>query len=139
MFTKRAGVILSLPLFAALTLGVFALTRMNSPQEAAAAEAQGNPGRPLAEALPISLRAGGFSPIEVSRPAGDYYLSINNLSRIHDLSLRLERQHEGRVKESKTSREKSYWREHVHLTPGTYVLTEANHPDWVCRITVTAR
>jgi hypothetical protein len=138
MLTKRAGVILSLPLFAALTLGVFALTRNNLPREAAA-EAQGNPGRPLAEALPISLRAGGFSPSEVSRPAGDYYLSVNNLSRVPDLILRLDREKEGRVKESKTSREKTYWREHVHLTPGTYVLTEASHPDWVCRITVTAR
>lgn len=89
--------------------------------------------------LPISLRAGGFSPSEISRPAGDYYLSINNLSRAQDLTLRLSRENQGRVKEAKTSREKTYWREHVRLSPGTYLITEANHPDWVCRITVTAR
>ena len=139
MFTKRTGLILSLPLFAALTLGVFALTRSNSPREAAAAEAQGNPGRPQAEALPISLRAGGFSPVELSRPAGDYYLSINNLSRVPDLNLRLDRENEGRVKETRTSRARPYWRQHVRLTPGVYLITEADHPDWVCRITVTAR
>jgi hypothetical protein len=139
MFMKKAGLILSMPLFAALTFGVLALAKNEPAPDTAAADARNDLNKPLAEALPISLRAGGFSPSELSRTAGDYYLSINNLSRVQGLTLRLSRENQGRVKEAKTSREKTYWREHVQLSPGTYLITEANHPDWVCRITVTAR
>jgi hypothetical protein len=31
------------------------------------------------------------------------------------------------------------WRQLVNLSPGDYVLTEATHPDLVCRITITPR
>jgi hypothetical protein len=30
------------------------------------------------------------------------------------------------------------WRQLVTLPPGSYALTEADHPGWVCRITITA-
>jgi hypothetical protein len=29
------------------------------------------------------------------------------------------------------------WIEQFNLPPGDYVLTEANHPDWKCSITLT--
>jgi hypothetical protein len=140
MLTERRKLIWLAMLLVMLTLGVIGLASiMPARKEVAAAGAQKSPHRSQAEALPISLRVGGFDPKEIVKPAGNYYLSVNNLSGVKDLDLRIERENGERFNESKTSREKSYWRQHIHLTPGTYLLTEAGHPDWVCRITVTAQ
>lgn len=102
-----------------------------------AATAQNNSERPRVEVLTISIRLPGFVPREITRPAGYYFLSVTNLSGARELSLRLERENGERLHEVNLSRGKSAWRQNVHLSPGTYLLTEANHPDWVCRITVT--
>lgn len=90
------------------------------------------------QALPILFKVGGFVPREITRPAGDYLLSIGNLSNVKEVKFRLEAEHGARLKEVKARRQKP-WREVVRLTPGTYLLTEEDHPEWVCRITVTPR
>jgi hypothetical protein len=139
MLTERRKHIWLALLLGTLTLGIIGLASIRSAREEdKAEEARHNPNRPLAEALPISLRADGFDPKEIVKLAGNYYLSVNNLSGEKELDLRIERENGERVNESKTSRERSYWRQHIHLSPGTYLLTEAGHPDWVCHITVTA-
>jgi hypothetical protein len=141
MLTERRNLFwLALLLGTLALVGVLALASIGPAREKAeAAEVQHGTGRPLAEALPISLRVDGFDPKEVVRPAGNYYLSVNNLSGERDLNLRIDRENGGRLQDAKTSRARPYWRQHIHLPPGTYLLTEAGHPDWVCRITVTAR
>jgi hypothetical protein len=139
MSNKRIGVLLCVPVLAALTLGVFAFTSPKPDSgNSKAADVQGNPNRPGAELLPVMLRAGGFVPREVSRPAGEYVLSVNDQSGMPGLELRLERENGGRMHEAKLSRRKPYLRQLFRLTPGTYLITEANHPEWACRITVTA-
>lgn len=141
MFTRRMTLFWSALLLVALTVGALALASVKTARKkikkADAAEARSSPNQPHAEALPITLRWGGFVPQELTRPAGDYYLSINNLSGVQDLVLRLDREHGNSMQEAKVSRQKTYWRLQVHLTPGTYLITEAGHPQWVCRITVT--
>jgi hypothetical protein len=140
MSIKKIVALLCVPVSAALTLGVLALGSVKSdPGHGKAADAQGNPNRPQAEFLPVMLRSGGFVPREISRPAGEYVLSVNNQSRLAEVNLRLARENGERVHEAKVLRRKPYWRQLVRLTPGTYLITEASHPDWVCRITVTAR
>jgi hypothetical protein len=139
MPTKKIGSLLGAILFAALTLGVLAVASNRLSQEGGeATDAQSNPNRPQAEMLPVMLRAGGFVPREISRPAGEYVLSINDQSGLQGVALRLDRENGNRMHEAKVSRRKPYWRQLLRLTPGTYLITEANHPEWVCRITVTA-
>jgi hypothetical protein len=36
-------------------------------------------------------------------------------------------------------REQQDWNDIMELEPGSYVLTEAEHPKWTCRITITPR
>lgn len=140
MSAKMIGSLLSVALLAALTLGVFALTSDKPEHEGStAADAHGNPNRPQTELLPVTLRSGGFVPREMSRPAGDYILSINNLSGVPELDLRLSREGGEKMSETKVLRRKPYWRQLMRLTPGTYLITEAGHPEWTCRLTVTAR
>ncbi len=87
--------------------------------------------------LPIQLKFEGFFPSEIRRPAGSYYLTVGNVSREKDIRLRLDRLGGGRLFDVELPRQKPL-RQTVLLAPGAYVLTEANHPRWVCRITVTA-
>lgn len=139
MVSKKIISLFLLGLSAALTLGVLALVTGKSNMEGRdPTEARGNPNRPPAELLPVMLRAGGFVPREISRPVGEYVLSVNDQSGMPGLELRLERDKGERMHESKLSRHKPYWRQLLRLTPGTYLITEVNHPEWVCRIIVTA-
>ena len=139
MVSKKIISLLFLVLTAALTLGVLAFaTGKPNIEGRDPVEVRGNPNRLQADLLPIMLRAGGFVPREISRPAGEYILSVNDQSGMPRLELRLVRDNGERTHEARLSRGKPYWRQVLRLTPGTYLLTEANHPEWVCRITVTA-
>jgi hypothetical protein len=87
----------------------------------------------------VTLRPTGFEPKEITRPRGLFLLVVDNRSNNSDVLLRLDhesgrREHEERVKDGKID-----WRKPFDLHPGRYLLTEANHPNWVCHITITER
>ena len=100
---------------------------------------QQRPGLSNIVALPLALRMNGFAPAEIERPAGDFLISVTNLSGFPDLVFRLDRENGERLHGAKVPREKLTWRQHVRLTPGSYLLTVMDHPEWSCRITITAQ
>jgi uncharacterized protein (DUF58 family) len=91
------------------------------------------------EATVITVRPNGFEPAEITRPKGRFILAVNNRTLSTDLELQLERENGNHVREVKVHRNRPNWREVVDLPPGQYVLREASHPDWACRITITAQ
>jgi hypothetical protein len=98
-------------------------------------------GRPKVrvESELITLRHDGFQPKEITRPQGRFFLAIDNRSGLEEVTLRLDHETGNRVKETKVLKEKPKWRGLLDLPPGHYLVTEADHPDWVCRLTITAR
>ena len=116
-----------------------ALTTKLITQQDKIVQAPAVPNASAAPMLSITLRQGGFVPQEITRPAGDYYISVNNLSRVSILRLRLTRENGNGLREVKVAGRKRNWRQNIHLTPGTYLLTEVSHPDWVCRIIITPK
>ena len=88
-------------------------------------------------ALPIALRMNGFAPAEIERPAGEFFISVTNLTDSPELDFRLDRENGERLHSAKAPKEKRAWRQSVRLTPGTYLLTVLDHPEWSCRITIT--
>jgi len=88
------------------------------------------------EVLPLQLRSAGFVPREITRPPGQYFFSIGNQSGVADINLRLDREQGGRLKEAQVKGQRLRWRDKVRLTPGTYFISEASHPDWLCRIVI---
>ena len=88
------------------------------------------------EAEVIALRPSGFEPREVTRPAGRVLLAVSDQSGLDGVVLRLVKVGQV-VREMRLRRERRLWRNVVELTPGEYSLTEASHPEWVCRITVS--
>lgn len=84
----------------------------------------------------ITVRATGFEPTEITRPAGRILLAVNNSSGLAEVTLRLARVNGETLHEVHVSSKGRNWRQRLELVPGDYVLTEANHPDWACHITV---
>lgn len=85
----------------------------------------------------ITILPHGFDHSEIARSKGEFVLMVDNRSGIDDLLLRLDREAGDRLKEVQFRGEQIDWNDLLDLTPGTYVLSEANHPEWVCRITIT--
>jgi hypothetical protein len=85
----------------------------------------------------LTLRPRGFDPAEVSWPKGKFLLIIDNRTNVNELTLRLDREAGGRIKEIKFKMRKERSAGVLDLNPGNYLLTEANHPGWMCRISIT--
>jgi hypothetical protein len=85
----------------------------------------------------LVLRPNGFEPAEVSWPKGRFFLAIDNHTGVNNINLLLDREVGGRVKEINLKMRKQRAAGIYDLPPGNYVLTEANHPLWSCRITIT--
>lgn len=86
----------------------------------------------------ITITPRGFEPTQITRPAGEFILMVENRSgQLSDL--RLAHEAGERLHEMRASREEPDWNELMDLHPGHYVLTDANHPAWVCHVTITAR
>lgn len=85
----------------------------------------------------LTIRPTGFEPAEATLPAGKYLLVVQNRSGLKELTLRLDAASKGRLLEVNTPKGKLDWRRKLNLAPGNYTLTEANNPEWVCRVTIT--
>lgn len=85
----------------------------------------------------VTIQSTGFDPSEIKRPAGPFSLHVNNRSEIPELQLRLDRDRAERLQTAPLLRGRLDWKRTIDLPPGRYVLTEAQHPEWVCRITIT--
>jgi hypothetical protein len=85
----------------------------------------------------ITLRPDGFDPAEVLWQKGKSFLTIDNHSNVSVINLLLERLAGGHVKEIKLRMRKERSAGVLDLPPGDYLLTEVNHPQWVCRIKVS--
>ncbi len=96
---------------------------------------------PRVEVIRITVRPTGFEPSEISYPAKPFVLAFDNQSGLETLELKLEsvagnsaravlrevKMPKGRLRNSGVT----------SLHPGRYVVEEARHPEWSCRITIT--
>jgi hypothetical protein len=98
----------------------------------------GNSQRERVETELITIFSKGFEPAEITRPAGKFILAVDNRSGIEEVELQLNRQEGGRVHAVRVRRTSPEWRVTVDLRPGAYVLSEAGHANWNCRITITS-
>jgi hypothetical protein len=85
----------------------------------------------------VTIFPGGFNTTQITSPAIPFFLLIENRSGLSEVSLRLDRLAGSRLRQVSMGREQPDWSDLLDLTPGDYVLSEANHADWTCHITVT--
>jgi hypothetical protein len=91
----------------------------------------------LTDSVLITITPGGFNTTQITSPAIPFFLLIENRSGLSEVSLRLDRLAGSRLRQVSVGREQPDWSDLLDLTPGEYVLSEANHSDWNCRITIT--
>ena len=84
----------------------------------------------------VTLRPAGFEPAEITRPNGPFVLFIDDRSGRDHSSLLLRRSSGGQLRAIGLERRKSEWNEVVDLTPGTYILQDANNSELRCQITI---
>ena len=88
------------------------------------------------EAEVITITPSGFEPTEITRPPGRFLLAIQDRSGLTELTLRVSREGDGAQFLVPTRRNRRAWRDVVNPRPGRYLITEANHPEWQCLITI---
>lgn len=86
----------------------------------------------------LTIRATGFETKEMTITAGDYFVIVQNGTGLDQFGLRIEREKGQRIHEMRLPRLKKRWRQMIRFTPGSYIVSEIDHPEWTCRITVTA-
>lgn len=86
----------------------------------------------------VELGPYGFVPRQIVRQKpGKHFVFVRTVVPIRPLVLRLLRETGSeKLKDVPIQAGKGYWNEVLDLTPGNYILTEANHPSWICKITI---
>ena len=117
--------------------------RSNSPTVPNPAEAKKSESAPSPasnskaagrDEISIGLTSDGFVPAEITHSAGVFGIVVQNEGQESEYTLRLKTQAGKVLEEIKIQKGSTGWS--VNLLPGRYTLTEAKHPQWVCRITV---
>ncbi len=89
-------------------------------------------GRP--EEVRLSLSTSGFDPAEATRPAGPVAIMVENVNISGEYTLQLKAENGTVVKEVTVQKGSTGWAD--VLQAGSYTLTEAAHPQWVCHIII---
>lgn len=116
-----------------LLLGWIGLTAYGQSQPAAKATKATTPVEV------VTLTRFGFEPSQITRPKGPFILAIENRSRV-SLDVHLDR---GAAKDASNRlitaplpQNRPDKTNALDLAPGTYVLTDDNHPAWRCQIVI---
>jgi hypothetical protein len=89
------------------------------------------------QAEPLTLKASGFEPDELTRTASPFVLVVSNRSGIADVSFELFREDGHKMKEVKGPKGAVRPMKLIDLPPGNYLLKEVSHPEWTCRIALS--
>lgn len=135
---KTRGVMIAATL---LILAVSTITGLSfyKPSTTAAYRAESAPGAavtPAAGDVNVTINDRGFDPESTVHAAGQFRLVVNNQSGVEGLTLKLNYERGGNISEMNIPAGSSSWSQELDLQPGTYILTEANHPAWLFHITV---
>jgi hypothetical protein len=83
--------------------------------------------------LTVQLNDSGFSPAEVQHAPGRFGIAVQNATS-GEYRLKLLAADGTVLHEVQVQKGSAAWT--VNLQTGTYTLTEANHPQWICRLIV---
>lgn len=83
------------------------------------------------------LRPQGFEPSQLNVAANQpFFLIVFNRSGIHNVSVTLDPQHGNRLQQTSVKNNSPHSEQLLTLQPGTYILGEASHPNWTCKVVV---
>jgi hypothetical protein len=107
-----------------------------APVEISSIKGQSNEAGSDVKLVLLALRPEGFESSDMQLDPGEYLLIIGNRTGLKEVNVRLEREGDGRIAAAAVGGRQRDWKKRLKLTPGTYVVTANENPDWICRITV---
>jgi hypothetical protein len=84
----------------------------------------------------FALRTEGFEPTEMQLRPGEYLFVMRNRTGLDEVNVRLLSERGQQMLAAKVGLRRQDLKQRLHLTPGTYRLTETDHPDWTSTIIV---
>jgi hypothetical protein len=90
------------------------------------------------EAEVITILPTGFQPAEIIRSKGEFLMVINNRTGLEEVNWQLDREVGGNLHKVKMREGKLRSGSFEKLPPGRYRLSELDHPQWLCLITITS-
>lgn len=97
------------------------------------------PRQKVDDLIVLELSPFGFTPNEIVRRQGHLVFSVTNRSKKDELTLQLKRIDRDGVRQFQLTRKTQRLREEIDLSSGEYLLTVAENPEWICRITITGK
>jgi hypothetical protein len=129
---SRRSLYLLVPVLVVAVVGAIILFKTRRTSETA-------PGTKRLEAELVTVREFGFEPKQIRRPAGPFILRVENRSGRPRIKLSLTNASNVVLREIPISTTSLNWTERMDLPPGTYLLREANEPEWKCNIEIAAK
>lgn len=133
---------LKIALMAIIALAVTGLSAKAwfvSPKSGMQTDAQTEPTPKWISGELINVGPFGFEPSRIVHRAEAFFILVNNRSGLDLLNLELSQVGGNKLKQVTLAKEEPNWTDLLDLPPGEYVLGETEHPDWACRITITAQ
>ena len=129
MFLKKPHLLMHVRTIAALSALIVSAVVLGKNLAGTLAFAEQQGGR---DEIRIELTSNGFAPTEVQHAPGRFAIAVENKTLSGEYTLRLKAEDGTVVSELQVQKGSSAWT--VDLQTGNYTLTEADHPQWTCRI-----
>lgn len=84
----------------------------------------------------LALLPHGFETDEMQLDAGEYLFIIGNRTGLKELNIRVGREGEKSLATPTVGGRARDWKQRLKLTPGNYLISVDDNPDWTCRIVV---
>lgn len=119
-----------------VSLGVSARRLFSKTADPVSLVLQGGAANEKFPVAVIALDRFGFEPAEITIPNQRCFLVVRNRTGLEPVTLEITRKAGGKLITERHSKNKKHWEKMLDLTPGEYLLTAAETPEWVCKITV---
>ena len=84
----------------------------------------------------LALLPHGFETTEMQLDAGEYRFIIGNRTGLKEVKVRMEREGQEQVAAATLGGRQRDLKQRLNLTPGNYLISAGDNPDWTCRISV---
>jgi len=97
---------------------------------------QADEAGPEVKLVLLALLPEGFDNKQMQLDPGEYLFVIGNRTGLKDVNVRLDRERNERLGAAAVGGRQTDWKKRLRLSPGTYVVSANDNPDWICRIVV---
>ncbi|HET8781230.1 MAG TPA: hypothetical protein VFM63_02340 [Pyrinomonadaceae bacterium] len=97
---------------------------------------QSDEAGPEVKLVLLALWPEGFETNEMQLEPGEYLFIIGNRTGLKEVNVQLQREGRERLAAAVVGGRRRDLKQRVRLTPGIYVVTAGENPEWTCRIMV---